>query len=124
YSHTSPVTLPASLRDVVTWVFGLATPPATQLQKRDVTSFGQRSTRSVEELAEKAQAAGAKTYSVPELTQIYRYPAEFTGKGQTIGVVELTGGSREDDLKRYFKAFPVDKQPIYVGPNQPSEPLS
>ena len=46
-------------------------------------------------------------FSVPELAQLYNFPTEFNGRGQKIGLIELGGGFRKQDLDSYFKSLSV-----------------
>ena len=41
-------------------------------------------------------------FSVLDVARLYNFPAGLDGRGQTIGVIELSGGYRESDLKAYF----------------------
>jgi kumamolisin len=43
------------------------------------------------------------TFSGQELAQLYDFPLEFDGTGQTIGVIELGGGYLASDIAAYFK---------------------
>jgi len=44
-------------------------------------------------------------FSVTELTRYYDFPAELDGRGQKIGLIELGGGYRDQDLETYFKGL-------------------
>jgi hypothetical protein len=66
-------------------------------------------------LLQKAQAtllSGA--HDVPELTRLYNFPTEFTGKGQTIGLIELGGGYRDSDLHSYFSGLGIRSPDVRV----------
>jgi len=43
------------------------------------------------------------TFSGQELAELYDFPAELNGTGQTIGVIELGGGYLSSDIATYFK---------------------
>lgn len=49
-------------------------------------------------------------FSVPQLAQLYNFPANLDGRGQTIGIVEFGGGYRPADLSKYFSSLSI-KQP-------------
>ena len=42
-------------------------------------------------------------FSVVELARLYDFPTELDGQGQKIGLIELGGGYRDQDLETYFK---------------------
>jgi kumamolisin len=48
--------------------------------------------------------AGAKGVSFPprKVAQLYDFPLNTDGKGQTIGIIELGGGYKPADLRKYF----------------------
>jgi len=46
--------------------------------------------------------AVAQSYSPPQLGQIYRFPPDTDGAGQTIAIIELGGGYAQADLDTYF----------------------
>jgi hypothetical protein len=48
-------------------------------------------------------AADRKSFSVPELANLYEFPIGLDGRGQTIGVIALGGGYRKSDLDAYFR---------------------
>jgi hypothetical protein len=52
--------------------------------------------------AETATPSANSGFTVPELTRLYDFPAEFDGHGQCIGLIELGGGYKQSDLKTYF----------------------
>jgi len=63
-------------------------------------------------------------FSVPEIAQLYNFPTELNGQGQTIGLIELGGGYSDSDLKAFFSelTLPVPsivQVPVDGGKNQP-----
>ena len=48
---------------------------------------------------QRTQPAG---FTVPEIAKLYSFPAGLDGKGQTVGLIELGGGYRNEDLDAYF----------------------
>lgn len=108
-SHTQPVVLPRSLHGLVEWVLGLDTRPLV--------------THSMSALpvpVETAAQAGLRSYPPPEVARMYRYPAT-QGAGQCVGVIELTGGYRPEDLDAYLAWMGVEREPpVTVGPNKPT----
>ena len=80
--------LPASLKDVVEAVLGLDNRPQAQPHFR----------------VRQAQRAPT-SYTPPQVAQAYQVPANASGAGQTIGIIELGGGYRQADLTAYFKTL-------------------
>lgn len=70
--------------------------------------------------------AQPNTYYTPlQLGQLYNFPADTDGTGQTIGIIELGGGYTSTDLSQYFSNLGISKPPKVVtvsvagGQNQP-----
>ena len=62
------------------------------------------------------ETATASFFTVPELMQLYDFPTEFNGKGQTIGLIELGGGYQDFDLNSYFAQLKLPKPNVtWVG---------
>jgi kumamolisin len=94
------ITIPTSFANVVTGVFGLDNRPQARAHFRI--------------LSKKAIAPGAvtpETYTPLELAGIYDFPTGFTGKGETIGIIELGGGYNQTDLDNYFQQLGVSPAP-------------
>ena len=49
-----------------------------------------------------AAAAADVSYNPPQVAQAYRWPANASGTGQTIGIIELGGGFQQSDITAYF----------------------
>ena len=45
------------------------------------------------------------SYTPPQVAQAYQFPANASGAGQTIGIIELGGGFRQADLTAYFASL-------------------
>jgi kumamolisin len=86
-----PVLVPAELAPVIEGVFGLDDRPQATPHFRPAADYG----------AVQAGAAVAG-FSVPELARLYEFPSGLTGAGQTIAIIELGGGYRQQDLQTYF----------------------
>ena len=55
------------------------------------------------------------TYYTPlQLGQLYNFPANTDGTGQTIGIIELGGGYTATDLSQYFSNLGIGKPPKVV----------
>lgn len=83
------VSVPAELGGVVEAVFGLDNRP--QASPR----FRRRLTAS----------AADTSYTPPQLAALYDFPTGVDGAGQAIGIVELGGGFRPEDLQAYFQSL-------------------
>lgn len=124
YSHadgtyrgrTGPIRIPANLADIVEAVFGLDNRPVAR-------RLGPGSHAGT------TAADGAHPFNPNEVAKLYNFPAGVDGRGQTIGIIELGGGFRPKDLKKYFTdlGLPVPTViPVSVdgAVNSPSTPDS
>jgi kumamolisin len=84
--------IPASLEGVVEAVLGLDNRPQAQPHFR----FHNPSA---------AAGAAPASYTPPQVAQAYQWPANASGAGQTIGIIELGGGYKPADLTAYFKTL-------------------
>jgi kumamolisin len=57
--------------------------------------------------------AAATSYSPRQVAQLYNFPLDVDGAGQTIAIIELGGGYRASDLQNYFASIKV-KQPTVI----------
>jgi kumamolisin len=51
------------------------------------------------------RAAAPTSYTPLQVAEAYQFPANASGAGQTIGIIELGGGYRQTDLTAYFKSL-------------------
>ncbi len=107
--------LPASLTGVVEAVLGLDNRPQAQPHFRVHKHT--------------AGAAAPSSYTPPQVATAYKFPANASGAGQTIGIIELGGGYRQADLTAYFKTLGLASPGITAvsvngGKNSPSKPSS
>ena len=103
--------LPESLVGVVEAVLGLDNRPQAQPHFRVLKS--------------RAGAVAPSSYTPPQVAEAYEFPANSSGAGQTIGIIELGGGYRQTDLTAYFKALDLAAPAITAvsvngGKNKPS----
>jgi kumamolisin len=91
-----PLFLPAALDGVVTAVLGLDTRPQAQPRFRTQSD---------------AAAAQGTSYSPNQVADIYGFPADTTGAGQTVAVIELGGGFTQSDLDTYFSGLGITPTP-------------
>src|SRR6185437_10316270 len=52
-----------------------------------------------------SHAQSPQSFSPDQLAKIYGFPTGYTGKGQCIGIIELGGGFRSDDISNYFQGL-------------------
>ncbi|GAA1772140.1 S53 family peptidase [Luedemannella helvata] len=90
------VAVPAHLVDVVVAVLGLDERPQASPQVRVVGPVG--------EGFAVAHAPG-RGYRPTELARWYGFPTDVTGAGQTVAIIQLGGGYRQEDLDAYFAAL-------------------
>ena len=108
--------LPTSLTSVVEAVLGLDNRPQAQPHFRVRKPKPQPS-------------AEPGSYTPPEVANAYQFPANASGAGQTIGIIELGGGYRQADLTAYFKSLGISAPHITAvsvdeGKNAPSNASS
>jgi kumamolisin len=82
---TNTPTIPALIEPVVEAVFGLQTRPAA---RRTPTRTPRPTTK----------------LTLPQLADIYSFPPQTDGSGQTIGLIELGGGFRLSDIRAFCRA--------------------
>ncbi len=81
-----PLTVPRSLGNVITGVFGIDERPQARAHLRK-------------------SAAAAQSYTPPEVAAAYNYPSNVNGSGQAAAILELGGGFSQTDLDTYFKGL-------------------
>jgi kumamolisin len=88
--RTGGLSIPAALAGVVTAVLGLDDRPQARAQFRIAQAH-----------------AASVSYTPVQLGQIYNFPADTDGAGQTIAIIELGGGYAQQDLDTYFGGLGV-----------------
>jgi kumamolisin len=84
-SHAGPVHVPAELAGVIEAVVGLDARPIVRRH-----SIGPR-------------LGGAAGVSPAEIAEVYEFPEDATGRGQSITLIELGGGFYAADMREYFR---------------------
>jgi kumamolisin len=97
--RTGPIYLPNELAGIVVAVLGLDNRPQAKPHFRMCAPRGNVIWNSA--------AATDVSYPPTEVATLYEFPSG-SGKGQTIGIVELGGGYRPADLQTYFAQLKVD----------------
>ena len=113
-SRTGTLSVPEELSPSIVAVLGLDSRPAAkpQFRIRDGGAFA-------------ANAASAVSYNPRQVAQLYQFPLDVDGTGQTIGIIELGGGYKASDLTKYFpsvglKAPSVTSVSVDKGKNSPT----
>ncbi len=88
--RTGPIYLPPELNRIVVGVFGFA-------------NFPQATTH----IRYAAQHLAGASYTPPQVASRYNFPTQGKGSGQCIGIIELGGGYRMNDLQTYFQELKV-----------------
>jgi kumamolisin len=76
-----------------------------------------------------APAAAAVSYSPRQVAQLYQFPLDVNGAGETVGIIELGGGFKPADLKNYFASLKLAEPTVVAvsvdnGKNKPTNPNS
>ena len=61
----------------------------------------------------RASAAAGVSYTPRQVGQLYQFPLDADGIGETVGILELGGGYKPADLKNYFSALGI-KEPAVI----------
>jgi kumamolisin len=85
--RTGWISVPAHLAEIVEGVFGMDNRPVAKGRP-----------------ARRRSAAAGKdhAFNPDQVAKIYKFPKDMDGTGQTIGIIELGGGFRPEDLEVYF----------------------
>ncbi|HUZ58606.1 MAG TPA: S53 family peptidase [Hanamia sp.] len=112
---TSEVQIPESLSNIITGVFGLDSRPVAKPRFQVAKKEGKII----------SHAQSPHSFTPDQLAKIYGFPIGFTGKGQCIGIIELGGGFRSEDISNYFKSLSLEVPTVKAisvdgGKNSPS----
>jgi kumamolisin len=86
--------VPSDLANNVEAVMGLDNRPQAEAHFRKIGAAGSH--------AAAPRNAANLSYTPVQVAQLYNFPADATGAGQTIGILELGGGYQTSDLQQYF----------------------
>lgn len=86
--RTGTLSIPTELKDSVTAILGFDARPVAKPHYR-------------------ARQGASASFTPIQIASLYNFPANLTGKGQTIAIIELGGGYRTADLTAYFKSLNV-----------------
>lgn len=90
--RSGDIQIPAGMEGIIEGVFGLDNRPHVQPHFQVATNGN----------GAFVAHAGGVAYNPNELSAIYNFPKNNTGKNQCIGIIELGGGFRNEDLTTYF----------------------
>jgi kumamolisin len=115
-ARTGDICVPSDLVHSVEAVLGLD----NRLQAK--THFRVRGQRKP-----KASGASGISYNPPQVAQLYQFPSNVDGTGQTVGIIELGGGYDLPDLDSYFSSLGVTAPTVTSvsvdkGKNKPTNP--
>ena len=117
-ARTGGVKLPPELADSVEAVLGLDN------RRQAKPHFRVRDAQSA-----RVFPASGTSYSPRQVAQLYQFPLDVDGTGQTVGILELGGGYRPADLTDYFSALGTAEPSVIAVSvdgeiNQPTDPTS
>ena len=122
--RTGAIHVPADLADVIQGIFGLDNRPQANphFRYRGPSFFDRVG-------ASDAAAAANVSYSPVQVAQLYSFPQDVTGAGQTIGIIELDGGYTPADITSYFQSLNITPPTVTSvsvdnGVNNPTTPDS
>lgn len=132
--RTGGLSVPAELGGVVTAVLGLDDRPQARAHFRFAAGAARPRTAAPETAAPEtaapeapAPAAGTPTsMTALQVADLYKFPANTDGTGQTIAIIELGGGYTASDLNTYFQGLglttpSVTAVPVDGGSNSPGQ---
>lgn len=105
--RTGTVSVPEDIRPLIEGVFGLDNRPAVRPHFRFRTAAKPSGEQAKAPAVIERAAAGDGSFSPPQVAQLYQFPANLDGTGQTIGILELGGGYVTSDLQTYFSGLNI-----------------
>jgi kumamolisin len=123
-ARTGDIRLPPDLAPWVEAVLGLDNRPQAKAHFR-VRGAESASLRS----PAPASAASGVSYTPRQVAQLYQFPLDVDGTGQTVGIIELGGGYNPADLSNYFSSLNLNEPTVISvsvdnGTNSPTNPNS
>ncbi|MBO0820936.1 MAG: S8/S53 family peptidase, partial [Nocardiopsaceae bacterium] len=121
--RTGMLSVPAELEGIVTGVHGLDNRPQARAQfRRARTASGEKA--GWPGVGAKPAAGQPTSLTALEVAELYQFPADTDGTGQTIAIIELGGGYTTQDLNTYFSGLKlsvpsVTAVPVDGGSNAP-----
>jgi kumamolisin len=103
--RTGSIKVPDDLRSIVEYVSGFTTQPAARPHFR--FRFAHWRWPHQQELPEEQPHAGGASFFPNEVAKLYGFPSGTDGSGQCIGIIELGGGFRPQDINEYFSGLDI-----------------
>jgi kumamolisin len=100
--RTGEIHLPDELAQIVESVHGLDNRDQAKPHFRMAPPVVQPRLKAMAHAAT-PQAATPQAFIPAQIASAYNFPEDATGKGQTIALIELGGGYKSKDLKKYFQ---------------------
>jgi kumamolisin len=97
------IQIPAALAGMVEAVLGLDNRPQARAHFRVRAGSEGTPIRGSGVVAH--EQANSTSYTPVQVAELYQFPKEASGTGQTIGLIELGGGFRSADVTAYFKSL-------------------
>ena len=97
------VYIPATLKNIIVSVHGLDNRPQAQAHFRILSQGSSGQIR--------AGSSSSASYTPPQVSELYDFPSNLNGQGQTIGIIELGGGYTQSDLDTYFSGLGISPAP-------------
>jgi kumamolisin len=124
--HEEELTIPEELKDIVIGVLGLVDHPITRppFHHHNAGSPSPQPPNTPQPPSKKPKG---NYYTPIQLAELYNFPKNADGKGQSIGILELAGGYKPDSIKEYFEEFLKIPMPtikdvsVSSGKNNPGE---
>jgi kumamolisin len=95
------ITLPTDIAGIVEGVFGLDNRPQVKPRIRWMPG-----------IAGIAAPHVAKSFTVPQVAQLYAFPSDVNGAGECIAILEFGGGYRDADLQDFFQNLNVTEPAV------------
>jgi kumamolisin len=100
-ARTGAIKLPPELAALVEAVLGL-----------DNRAQAKAHFRVRRERSSLASAASGVSYTPRQVAELYQFPLDVDGTGQTVAILELGGGYKPGDLKTYFTSLGVEEPTV------------
>jgi kumamolisin len=96
--RTGSLTVPAEIAPLIEGIFGIDDRPVAQPHFR---------VKAAPEGPGVVAHAASASFLPTQIARLYDFPADATGAGQTIGIIELGGGYKKADITAYFKQLGI-----------------
>jgi kumamolisin len=116
-ARSGPIKVPSDLASHIEAVLGLDNRPQAKAHFR------------IRPQPSAVAAAASVSYSPRQIAQLYNFPLDVDGAGETIGILELGGGYKPADLQTYFAGLAIKEPKVITvsvdkAKNSPTNPSS